>query len=233
LIPLAALGLAPVLAWALSSLSRTPPPSLLPRGLQLVSAGALCCLIIGGLAKKVERNLHDAIHYSLGLLSYRDYLAGAPMGEELNFADGLDLSRYVAETVPEDGHFLFWGRPIAVNYLAARRSPSHIASFAMFDEPTAAFSRFAAWQARFRDDLTRKPPQLVCLVRGEAPGSYAYLPEPVADKPRLGDVLHASLQQSYQRDRSFGPVDCFRRDPAGRSARNVVVPTAMPARTAP
>ncbi len=204
ILPLLAIFMAPLVATCVQNLFKRPS-----KPIKTLLAGLVCCLVILGLAKKISNNLNLQIQWYLGKVSTQEMLANYPAGDALNLAQAVELSAYVKQTVPEDRTVLYWGRPMVINYLSGRRSPSRFASFALLDQPRESFSLFKVWEDELKNDLINTPPELIFVepnVNGEG---YQNMPSEKKEA-RLSNVVLDAIATRYELDKKFGVVDAYR-----------------------
>jgi len=183
----------------------------LPR-LSLAVAVALIAVI--GLARKMQNALGSQIQWMLGRVSTSSMLAAANAGMEgATMADVVAAADFVQRTTTSNETLLTVPRPVGINFLAQRRSPSRFITFWMITSIEVRPPLAEKWNAEFARMMANNPPKLI-VVPGSGPGEeYEEYEEFWKDQnaPPPIQLLRRELATHYALDRQFGSMAIYRR----------------------
>lgn len=173
---------------------------------RLLLLGA-CGVVSVGLAGKLVLTFYGQLHWLAGLTPFERTLEIYNAGDEgLSVADVVAAAEWVERESAPDATVLVWGRPIYVNYLAARRSPIRFGAHLLpvVREP---FPLASAWHDELSEVLAHAPPALFLLP----------LPlgtSPLAPAAAFGDTrpereMQAALAERYRYRRRFGTLAVY------------------------
>ncbi len=207
LLPLLALGMAPLVGASLRALVRRragdPHPAL---------AALVLAVVVAGFASKLERLYGPELAWRSGRMPHSAFLADHPAGDGVSVADAVAAADHLREVVPPGETVLVWGTPVLVNYLAERRSPLRFASMALLSQPERDFSLYPAWREEIRRALAEHPPAAVLLVRKRAGTGHLYLETRGGGMGSVfAPLVEAALQRAYGPSQPIGRFDVFLR----------------------
>lgn len=174
------------------------------------AAGIVSLLCIAGLGLQF-RSMAPQLRYLLGIESYRQMAAreGAG-GEGLTWADLHDAADHVRAETRADETVLVWGRPVSINLLAARKSPTRFITHGMLLLAGPSFERSRAWIDEFAQALEKAPPRFIFYQDEEPPLDTSAWAEADPGSTAAG-VLADALAARYSFVRSFGSLKLFKR----------------------
>ncbi len=198
-IPIAACLVSLFEAW------RTRPT--LPRfGLAL----AATLVLVLGLGKKIQRTLGGQIEWLLGRASAQAMLAKEDAGlDGTTMADVVAAAEFAQQTTSSDATVLTVPRPVAVNFLSRRRSPSRFITFGMLTTIDERLAISREWSAEFAQMMATTPPDLI-LTPGPGSGEDYDLFWKDPAPPTPIQVLRRELSTRYRFERRFGSMDLYR-----------------------
>jgi len=198
-IPIAACLVSLVEAW------RTRPT--LPR-LGLVVAATL--IVVVGLGKKIQHLLGGQIEWLLGRASIQAMLVNEDSGlDGTTMADVVAAAEFVQRTTPSDATLLTVPRPVGVNFLSRRRSPSRFITFGMLTTMDQRLPISKKWSAEFAQMMAMAPPDLI-LIPGLGSGEDYDLFWKDPAPPAPIQLLRRELSTRYRFERRFGSMDLYR-----------------------
>jgi len=177
---------------------------------RLALFAAAWLIAIVGLTRKVQRNLGPQIQWLLGRSSQQTMLASGESGiEGSTTADLVAVAEFVKRTTPPEATLLTVPRPVGVNFLAQRRSPSRFITFGMLTTIDERAPVAKKWTAEFAQMMATTPPELV-LAPGPGSGEEyeTFWKDPGAPAPI--QLLRRELSTRYAFDRRFGSMELYR-----------------------
>jgi len=183
---------------------------------RLLLAAIVILIAVLGLGRKLEHNLGPQIQWLIGRTPRQSMLASGESGiDGSTAADLVAAADFVQRTTTESATLLTVPRPVGVNFLSRRRSPSRFITFGMLTTIDQRLPVARKWSAEFAQMMSTAPPELV-LVPGPGSGQEyeQFWKAPAAPAPI--QVLRHALATRYGLDRRFGSMDFYRLAKTGR-----------------
>jgi hypothetical protein len=202
-------GLLPVLAIFASVLIARSYELMLKYRTTVLRLGFAAVLAITflGISKKLWGSMGHRIRWYLGTATTAEMLAEDSSGQYgYSVADVVTTVELIKKTVPENGTVLTWGRPVLVNFLAERRSPTRFITIGML-ELVKTPSRFAErWAVEFKSAFEQNQPQVILVPMHTDEDAFWMDPSPSAPVQFLRDVI----RERYQLERTIGSMEFYR-----------------------
>ena len=176
-------------------------------GLIVVAAMAVAVL---GLGKKTWGSLSAQIEWYLGRRSMQAMLAEHIAGiDGSTMADVIEASDFLQRTTSSETTLLTAARPVAINFLARRRSPSRFITFGMLASLNERFALSKKWSEEFAQMLATAPPDRILAPAPNAGAEYErfWHDSPVATPVSL---LRREISARYSFEQRFGSMDLYR-----------------------
>jgi hypothetical protein len=173
-----------------------------------VSGAVVAIAILGLLAQ--ARTLGPQIRYLAGRETYLEMMARENGGQEgLSWADIFAAADYARSETEPDESVLVWGRPVSINLLARRRSPTRFITHGMLLLARPPFEYADDWIREFSDAFTRNPPRVIFLPSAKDLRGIELFSEDTGPGT-AARVLNEALARRYEYVRAFGSLDAYR-----------------------
>jgi hypothetical protein len=202
LLPVMAIFVSYLLVWAASRVRRFNEYD------RLALAGVLATVAILGLGSKFVRGLGSELAWLVGQRTGREALAArATELSDTTYADVVDASSYLKDSVDTGERVLVWHRLVHVNFLAERRSATRFITVNMLRHATSP-TYSARWTQEVAGEFSRDPPEaIVVAARGEAEDEGFWSDAPPSAPLRF---IREQVATRYELARSFGKLQVYR-----------------------
>jgi len=157
------------------------------------------------------KTMGPQIRYLLGRETYIEMMAREYGGQEgFTWADMLAAADFARNTTGPEETALVWGRPVSINLLARRRSPSRFITHGMLLLARPPFEKSDAWLQEFRNVFARNPPRLVFIPDSEG-GSGKSILSVDGGVDSVAGILDEALLNRFEYVKAFGSMGVYRR----------------------
>jgi hypothetical protein len=171
--------------------------------------GACAVLALFGLLLQMK-TMGPQIRYLLGRETYLEMMARENGGQEgFSWADMLAAAEYARNTTEPEETVLVWGRPVSINLMARRRSPTRFITHGMLQLAKPPFEKSEAWIDEFREVFARTPPRLVFLPVSEDGSTNPVHPRD-GGFDSVESILDHALMNRFDYIKSFGSLGVYR-----------------------
>lgn len=165
-------------------------------------------VVLLGAAKKFYNEHGDALRFLNGRIDHDELRAQQDFGLGLSVADAQRAADYARVHTTPDQTVLPWNRAVVINYLAARRLPTPIATVGMLDLVRASFPSGQLWLRSFEKTLRDDPPALIFAYNERLPSEHERLWNAGDSLPATAMVRRA-LATRYKQVARFGTLDAY------------------------
>jgi len=199
-------GLAGVSVWMACEafIDRRRKPSGFVASMAFIAAIGLAGLLLQ------LKTLGPQIRFLLGREQYLEMMSREYGGQEgFTWADLYEAADYARGATGSDEDVLVWGRPVSINVLARRRSPSRFITCGMLLLAEPPFVRSDAWKREFLGMLAVRPPRLVFITNpGLDTGATSLTRN--SNEASIQNALTEALATRYDYIKAFGSLGLYR-----------------------